>query len=205
MMALRRGAFSRSQYAAFICDAYHYARQMAPMVGSAAVRLVESHPALAAYLFGLAAEDVGNEALAHSDLVELGWTDAQVVGSAPSPACQEMVALAYYYACHDNPAGVIGWTYVMQSVGADFGASVAKTIDAALELNGRGTRFLTIRGGIAASRAQTCAELINRHLVAEADCYAFGRVAEGALIGYLGLLNAAEAGALTHAAPARSA
>src|SRR5438067_2057345 len=98
--SIASGKFRKDQYAAYLCDVFHYARHSSPVIGTAACRLVHTHPPLSEYLFRHASEELGHDEWARSDLLSLGWPEERILSSVPSDACLRMIALEYFYAAH---------------------------------------------------------------------------------------------------------
>ncbi len=189
--AVMGGQLSRAQYARYIIDVYHYARHSAVVIGQAGVRLVHSHPALAAYFLRHAHEELGHDAWAHSDLIDIGLSPAAIVASQPSPPCRDMIEMEYYFACNGNPVGLFGWTYVLECLGGGMGGAMAAGIDRALRLNGKGVWFLSGHGDADSQHMVDLAQIINAHVAAAEDRACFLAVVDRARGLYRGILDAA--------------
>ena len=57
-----------------------------------------------------------------------------------------MIGFEYFTAGYDNPVGLFGWLYVLESMGDDLGSQVSAAIDQALGLDGKALRFLAGHG-----------------------------------------------------------
>jgi len=189
---VHRRRLEKEQYAGYLSDVYHYAKHSSQVIASAGVRLVSSNRPLAEYLFQHATEEVGHDEWAKSDLRDLGWCESQIEASPPSEMCERMIALEYFYACHSNPVGLFGWMYVLECLGGDIGGGLARAVDEALGLQGRGTYFLRGHGEADADHSMALFDVIGRHVHDPADCEAVRRVAALSLSCYLGILDSAE-------------
>jgi len=186
-------SMTRDQYACYVNDVYHYAKHSSCVIGSAAVRLVHSNPPLSEYLFRHAAEEIGHDAWARSDLLDLGWTNADIDASKSSEACQRMIALEYFYACTDNPVGLFGWMYVLECLGGGIGGTMAQAVDAALDLRGKGTYFLSGHGDADILHSKDLTDMISTNVTSARDCADLLHVAWLSLDCYVGILDAASA------------
>ncbi len=186
---LKSGRGTASQYAAYLTDVYHYARHSSIVIASAGVRLVHSHQGLAQYAFRHAAEEIGHDAWAHADLMDLGFSAQRILESRPSSACERMIALEYLYACHDNPAGLFGWMYALECLGGDVGGMVAKAVDAVLGLKGKATRFLRGHAEADAVHSTELSDVIAEGIVRAADEAAFRQMAHSSTACLLGIFD----------------
>ena len=139
---IQSGEVGKDEYIRYVSDVYYYAQHSSQVIGHSASRLVSSHPKMADYLFTHAKEELGHDEWARGDLADLGLSDKEISTLSPSYACQKMVAMEYFYACQDDPVGLFGWMYVLECLGGDAAGGLAKGLDNALELNGKGVYFL---------------------------------------------------------------
>ena len=189
--AVLGGQLTRPQYQRYITDVYHYARHSAVVIGMAGVRLVHSHPQLAAYLFHHAEEELGHDAWAHSDLIDLGVPAATIAASQPSDACRQMIEMEHYLAFHGNAVGLFGWMFVLECLGGDLGGAMAAGISRALGLDGKGVWFLSGHGEADSHHKLDLAHIITAHVTEPADAAVFLATVERARALYIGILDAA--------------
>lgn len=189
--AIRNGEIQREQYLAYLSDVYLYARCSSQVIGIAGTRLALSHPELASYLYAHAAEELGHDRWAAQDLKELGLSEGQIFYLQPSAPCRYMVALEYYYAVHENPVGLFGWMFTLESLGGKLGGNVASALDRALELNGRALSFLRGHGEADVHHASDLNRVIEAHITEEKDWIAFSAMANDARELYCGILDSA--------------
>jgi pyrroloquinoline quinone (PQQ) biosynthesis protein C len=169
VQSIASGEFCKEQYAAYLCDVFHYARHSSAVIGAAACRLIHAQPALSEYLFRHASEELGHDDWARSDLLVLGWVEERILGSAPSDACLKMMALEYFYAAHDNPVGLFGWMYTLECLGGDVAGPIAAAIDKCLDLGGNGIYFLKGHGDADAHHSVDLTNLISSKIDSEVD------------------------------------
>lgn len=143
---IAQGRANRAQYRSFLADSYFYAQHSAHVVAHAGIRLATFQPRLSRYMAHRAARRLTNHGAAQSDLHDLGLTEDDFSLLRPSSPCLRMIALEYFYAKEDNPVGVLGWMFVLQSLGGHVGGGVADSLDRCLGLQGRGLKFLSEHG-----------------------------------------------------------
>lgn len=170
---LMRGQLSLQQYRKYMSDVYCYAQHSAQVISLAGSRLVLTHPLLAQYLFHHAGEELGHDEWAASDLRDLGWSETDIEKAIPSSPCARMIGLEYYYAAHANPVGLFGWMFVLESLGGRVGGSIAKAIDQALKLDGKGIYFLRGHGDADAHHSDDLYRIISENITTQRDKDAF--------------------------------
>lgn len=193
VLSILEGTIRRSAYARYLQDVYWYASHSAQVIALAGTRLVLSHPVMAQYLFTHAAEELGHDRWAHSDLIDLGLSAAQIEGSAPSSACLHMIGLEYLYASHLNPIGVFGWMFVLESLGAKVGGHIASGLDSALQLHGKALQFLTGHAEADIHHAEDLHRVIGDQLRTADDHESFERMFGESLESYCAILESANA------------
>jgi heme oxygenase len=154
-------------------DVYCYALHSSQVIAGAGSRLVLSHPALAEYLFRHAVEELGHDKWAESDLNDLGLGADDIKNAVPSSPCARMIALEYYYSAHANPVGLFGWMFVLESLGAKVGGSLAQAVDQVLQLNGKATYFLRGHADADAHHSEDLYSVISANVKSSKDQDAF--------------------------------
>jgi hypothetical protein len=122
-------ATNRNHYAGYLVNVFHYARHSAQVIALAGSRSVEEYPELAAYYFRHAAEELGHERWALSDLADLDVPEKAVLESVPAPSCAAMIGLEYFAAGRGNPVSLLGWLRVLEALGDDLGHHIADHLD----------------------------------------------------------------------------
>ena len=188
------GSVTRDQYARYMSDVYYYAQHSSQVIGFAASRLVSRHAEMADYLFTHAKEELGHDAWARSDLVDIGQTDQQIAAVTPSHACQKMVSMEYFYSCHDDPVGLFGWMYVLECLGGDAASGLANGLDAALQLDGKGVYFLAGHGEADEHHSEDLTNVISRADLSTNEQACIKNVMDMSISCYLGILDHALTG-----------
>lgn len=183
------GRVTRDEYARYMSDVYYYAQHSSQVIGFAASRLVSRHPEMANYLFTHAQEELGHDAWAKSDLVDLGRREEEIAAVTPSHACQQMVAMEYFYSCHDDPVGLFGWMYVLECLGGDAASGLADGLDAALQLGGKGVYFLAGHGEADEHHSEDLTNVISHADLSNAEQGCITNVMAMSISCYLGILD----------------
>jgi heme oxygenase len=186
---LMAGEPSREAYADYLRNVYAYAAHSAKVIALAASRCMNSHPELARYLLHHAEEEQGHDDWALADLADLGFSKAEVLAVDPVPSCSAMIGFEYYTAAYDNPVGLFGWLYVLESMGDDLGSHVSAAINQALGLEGKALRFLAGHGINDVAHTADLTDRISRLVQEPQDIRAVAHVAEVMALLYTGIFR----------------
>lgn len=192
VFGIMNGKFRRSQYRVYLQDVYCYAKHSSVVIALAAARLVHTHPPLAAYLFRHAEEELGHDLWVASDLRDLGMLDSEIATIQPSSDCARMIGLEYYYAAHANPIGLVGWMFVLESLGGKVGGTVASAINDVLRLDGRALYFLRGHAEADAHHSEDLYRVVSENVVSQEDRRDFDFMVRESESLYCGLLRNAE-------------
>lgn len=129
---LERGELSTEFYANYLVSAYRYARESPVVMARAGARCITTHPAIGSYLLHHAEEEAGHYLWARDDLADLGFGDEDIETRWPLTSCAAMIAVMHHTASEANPVGLLGWMYLLESVGEDLGEAGTAGLSAAL-------------------------------------------------------------------------
>lgn len=124
--ALLMGKASRSSYAAFLIQSYHYVRWTRPLLALASQRLEAKNPALASVFAQKAQEEMGHEHWIVSDLQALGLHRALLLKVPPTAAVRAYIAWNRAVVISSEPAGFLGTAYVLEALSSRFAGQVAQ-------------------------------------------------------------------------------
>jgi pyrroloquinoline quinone (PQQ) biosynthesis protein C len=172
------GSLARELYVDYLINVHYYARFSPILMAAAAARCTTSNEPLSLYLLHHADEEMGHERWAYDDLRVLGADDAAIRAGRPVTSCQALVGLTHYVAYHDNPIGLFGWMYVLESVGSDLGPAVGDELRKVFGLTDGGVKFVEGHGVNDAEHAADLEEKIATHVTEAADAAAVEQVAE---------------------------
>ena len=189
--SIAQGRVTRAQYRSYLADAYFYAQHSAHVVAHAGIRLATFQPRLSRYMANRAARRLTNHGAAQSDLRELGLTEDDFSLLRPSSPCLRMIALEYFYAKEDNPVGVLGWMFVLQSLGGHVGAGIVDSLDQCLGLRGKALRFLSEHGRSNRNDLPKMCRFLEDSSLDSDDCECFERSVSESVDLYCGMLDVA--------------
>ncbi len=163
------GEPDRNMYLGYLVTVYQYAQHSPSVIALAASRCTSTAPRLAEYLLHHASEELGHEAWARQDLLELGVADGTFQRSRPVPSCSAMIGFEYWLAGHANPVSLFGWLFALESLGDDAASAISKAFDSGLKLDGKGTYFLRGHGEADHCHARDLVARIVENVPNEAD------------------------------------
>lgn len=187
---IQNGRVTQAQYRAYLADAYHFTQHSSQVVSHAGARLADTHPGLSRYMLDRATDKLNQQSAAVHDLRELGLSNDDIIKLSPSSPCLRMIALQYYYAKEDNPVGVPGWMFALQSLGVTLAPTLSQ-LNHSLKLNGRGMSFLSRRGPTILKDADELSRLIGEARFSPMDEQCFLRSARESADLYCAMLDVA--------------
>ena len=176
--ALFDGTLARETYVDYLINVHYYARFSPILMAAAAARCTTSNEPLSLYLLHHADEEMGHERWAYDDLRVLGVDEETIRAGRPTVSCQALVGLTHYVAYHDNPIGLFGWMYVLESVGSDLGPAVGDELRKVFGLTDAGVKFVEGHGINDAGHAADLEEKIAAYVTEAEDAEAVEQVAE---------------------------
>jgi acyl-CoA synthetase (AMP-forming)/AMP-acid ligase II len=141
------GEIGRSDYLAYLAQAYHHVRHTVPLMMEARARLGH-RPALVEALDAYIAEETGHEAWILADIDAAGGCSSAVARSAPAPATEAMVRHAYDRIRNGNPVALFGMIYVLEGTSIAMATQGAEAVRAKLGLPAEAFRYLTSHGAL---------------------------------------------------------
>ena len=143
------GRVTRSQYLAFLGEAYHHVSHTVPLLVTCA-SCVDGHasqwlrPALVEYI----EEEAGHEEWILEDIAASGGDPDAVRDGAPAPATELMVAYVYDYIIRKHPVGFLGMVHVLEGTSAALATEAADSMRTALRLPAAAFTYLTSHGSL---------------------------------------------------------
>ena len=169
LQTILEGRPDKHHYAGYLLNVYHYAQHSPAVISLAGSRCIQSHPELGRYLFRHAAEEIGHEHWALSDLKDLGMREEQINSMRPTSSCMSMIALEYYVAGTWNPVALFGWLYALESLGDAMGTILSQSLGQGLQLEGKGVYFLEGHGEADHHHTLDLKEQIIKHVTRTQD------------------------------------
>jgi pyrroloquinoline quinone (PQQ) biosynthesis protein C len=179
----------RDDYVRYLLNVYNYAQHSPVVIAMAASRCMASTPEPGRYLLRHAAEEIGHEQWALSDLLALGISEGTVKQSRPTPSCAAMIGFEYYIAGMENPLGLFGWLYALESLGGAVGTLISEKLRDNLPAGESGVYFLRGHGEADHDHAADLEEQITRNISKSEDLDDILYVAEVSSVLYMRLVE----------------
>jgi pyrroloquinoline quinone (PQQ) biosynthesis protein C len=155
------GRVTRSQYVAFLREAYHHVKHTVPLLIACRSRLAEERSGLRRALAQYIEEEQGHEQWILDDLRACGDEAEAVRRSAPAPATELMVAYVYDYVARVNPVGLLGMVHVLEGTSSAIATRAAHAIAATLPLPPTAFSYLTSHGSLDLEHVRFFADVVN--------------------------------------------
>lgn len=155
-------------YRNYLVCAYKYAEHSPVVMALAGARTITSHPAIGSYLLHHAEEEAGHYLWAREDLADLDVDDDEIERRWPQTSCAAMIAVMHHTASVANPVGLLGWMYMLESVGEDLGTVAAEGLAGALA-GSPALRFVAAHGVTDVGHAQEMDAVIETNVIGAQD------------------------------------
>ncbi|HZM33837.1 MAG TPA: iron-containing redox enzyme family protein [Burkholderiales bacterium] len=157
------GRVTRTQYLAFLGEAYHHVRHTVPLLMACGSRLKGEtaswlRPALAEYI----AEESGHEEWILEDIAASGGDADEARRRPPGSATEVMVAYAYDTIARRNPVGFLGMVHVLEGTSVALASRAAAAMRGALGLPASAFTYLSSHGSLDQQHVRTFARLVER-------------------------------------------
>ena len=156
------GDVTRSQYIAFLTQAYHHVKHTVSLMKACADRLGEKQqwlkPAIAQYI----EEETGHEQWILNDIEAAGANPDKVPETPPHITTQAMVAYAYHQIDRLNPVGFFGMVHVLEGTSTALATLAAEKIQTNLGLPASAFSYLTSHGSLDLEHVKFFEQLMNQ-------------------------------------------
>jgi pyrroloquinoline quinone (PQQ) biosynthesis protein C len=157
------GRVTRSQYLAFLGEAYHHVSHTVPLLMACGSRVDGAtaewlRPALAEYI----EEENGHERWILEDIAESGGDPDAVRRAAPGTATELMVAYVYDYIARRHPVGFLGMVHVLEGTSVALATKAADSMQQALGLPPAAFTYLTSHGSLDQQHVRFFESLVER-------------------------------------------
>lgn len=156
------GRLDRSDYIAFLTQAYHHVRHTVPLLMAVGARLDDDKAWLRTAVIEYITEEAGHEEWVLDDLEACGVERAAARRSRPAPATELMVAYAYDTVQRVNPLGFFGMVQVLEGTSVAIATGAAAGIQAALGLPDAAFSYLRSHGALDREHLALFAALMDR-------------------------------------------
>ncbi|HEU4727132.1 MAG TPA: iron-containing redox enzyme family protein [Kofleriaceae bacterium] len=142
---IRKGTFTRSNYAAYLTETFHLVTQT-PHFLTAAASQIRDDPWLRDWFIDLAESERGHDKLCVHDLKKLGAEPDQLLAGHPGMGAWSMVSQNHFLASHLNPVGILGFAAATENLGAALATDVAVHLESRCQFTRGATSFLRVHG-----------------------------------------------------------
>ncbi|HET9025758.1 MAG TPA: iron-containing redox enzyme family protein [Burkholderiaceae bacterium] len=156
------GRVTRTQYLAFLTEAYHHVKHTVPLLMACGSRMPESKGWLRTAIVEYIAEEAGHEEWILNDIAAAGGNPDAVRHGTPSTATELMIAYVYDTIARRNPVGFFGMVHVLEGTSTALATSAAQVMRKALELPPEAFTYLTSHGALDQQHVRFFAGLMDR-------------------------------------------
>ena len=156
------GRVTRTQYVAFLTEAYHHVKHTVPLLMYCGSRLPESAMGLRDAIAHYIAEEIGHEEWILNDIAAAGADADAVRHGAPGIATELMIAYVYDTIARRNPIGFFGMVHVLEGTSIALATNAAQSMRAALALPPEAFTYLTSHGALDVQHVRFFTDLMNK-------------------------------------------
>lgn len=163
LLAGLTGQISRSDYIAYLTQAFHHVRHTVPLMREARAALAErGNPMLVEALDNYIVEETGHEEWILDDIETAGGDRDAASRSDPAPATKAMVDHAYATIRDGNPAAFFGMVFVLEGTSVAMASHGASAVQRRLGLPNTAFRYLNSHGALDQDHMKFFESLMNR-------------------------------------------
>lgn len=140
------GGITRTEYVAFLTQAFHHVRHTVPLLMAVGARLPDRLGWLRHEVIHYTEEEEGHEEWILNDIEAAGGDRTAAAASLPSVATDAMVGYAYDTAMRRNPVGFFGMVFVLEGTSVALALNAADRIQRSLQLPARAMTYLRSHG-----------------------------------------------------------
>ncbi|HKO89402.1 MAG TPA: iron-containing redox enzyme family protein [Burkholderiales bacterium] len=156
------GEINRTQYRAFLEQAYHHVKHTVPLLMACGSRLSGTHRWLQRAIAEYVEEEIGHEEWILDDILACGGDPEAIRSSMPNLATESMIAYAYHQIDRGNPLGFFGMVHVLESTSVALATDAAAAIRGALDLPTTAFSYLNSHGSLDQEHVKYFEALMNR-------------------------------------------
>ncbi len=157
-----RGDISKSQYVAFLGQAFHHVRHTVPLLMACGSRLTNTHYWLQEAIAEYIEEEIGHDEWVLNDIRACGEDAERVRQSVPHFETEMMVAYAYHQIDRGNPLGFFGMVHVLEGTSVALATNAASSIQTSLSLPDTAFSYLNSHGSLDQGHVKFFENLMNK-------------------------------------------
>lgn len=156
------GRLTRSDYLAFLTQAYHHVKHTLPLIMACGARLPERLEWLRAGMGEYVKEETGHQEWILNDIAACGGDPGSVRRGRPDVPAELMVAYAYDTIYRGNPVGFLGMVLVLEGTSTAVACRAADALMKALKLPPAAFTYLNSHGALDIQHTAYFETLVNR-------------------------------------------
>jgi long-chain acyl-CoA synthetase len=157
-----QGALSRSDYVAFLSQAYHHVKHTVPLLMACGSRLTDEQEWLRVAIAEYIEEETGHQEWILNDIAACGVDPDTVRYGQPSQSTELMVAYAYDTIARGNPVGFFGMVQVLEGTSIAVADNAAAAIQQSLGLPTKAFSYLCSHGALDIEHVEFFKGLMNK-------------------------------------------
>jgi pyrroloquinoline quinone (PQQ) biosynthesis protein C len=142
------GRLTRTDYLAFLSQAYHHVKHTLPLLMACGARIPERMDWLRIAMSDYIREETGHEEWILNDIRACGGDAERVRRSRPDLPVELMVAYAYDVIARSNPAGFLGMVLVLEGTSIEVASRAADALQQSLALPDAALTYLRSHGAL---------------------------------------------------------
>jgi pyrroloquinoline quinone (PQQ) biosynthesis protein C len=156
------GRLTRTDYLAFLSQAYHHVKHTLPLLMACGARVPERIDWLRIAMSDYIREETGHEEWILND-IRAGGGDAECVRrSRPHLPVEIMIAYAYDVIARGNPVGFLGMVLVLEGTSTEVASRAADALQQSLALPDTAFTYLRSHGALDVRHVRFYQSLVNR-------------------------------------------
>lgn len=156
------GRLMRTDYVAFLSQAYHHVKHTLPLLMACGAKLPERLEWLRAGMGEYVKEETGHQEWILDDIRACGADADAVRRGSPDLPAELLVAYAYDVIARVNPVGFLGMVLVLEGTSTAVAGRAAEALERALRLPPAAFTYLNSHGTLDIGHVRFFASLVNR-------------------------------------------
>lgn len=156
------GRLIRTDYLAFLSQAYHHVKHTLPLLMACGARIPEHMDWLRIAMSDYIREETGHEEWILNDIRACGGDAECVRRSRPHLPVEIMVAYAYDVIARGNPVGFLGMVLVLEGTSTEVASRAADALQQSLALPDTAFTYLRSHGALDVGHIRFYQSLVNR-------------------------------------------
>ncbi|GBG15913.1 long-chain fatty acid--CoA ligase [Novimethylophilus kurashikiensis] len=157
-----KGEVTRTQYIAFLTQAYHHVKHTVPLLMACGSKLGADKEWLREAIAHYIEEEIGHQEWILNDIAACGGDADSVRHGIPVFETELMVAYAYDTIARGNPVGFFGMVHVLEGTSIQLAIHAAEALQRSLDLPVSAFTYLNSHGALDLEHVDFFRNLVNR-------------------------------------------